>query len=452
MELTNKEKKIKDLYQSDHIQLDTDSLWSEIESQVEHKDTKRRKAFWLYLLPGLALMLGIYNLFLFQSISDDKTSQHIEQIEQSAIKQQTVLPSPSLSDNITSNNNQIESKTTSQSPSSANDSHSNPQFLSSQYAHNFSSTTYFSNQQNSNLFQSDLIEKSQELLSSLPLISQSTEVATQNLLLPLHRIPQISALVNYNRLQPEITNLSIVPIDIVKTARPYFISLAIGPNLSFSQTSKIGELSTLDRFESGVVNGSLILEVGRTFSQGWSAGIGLSYHGNAIRYDRNDQIVSEELLPETNQVIDEMGRISSTPNQLIEETTVTFDVVRLRLHQQADVRAFVSKSFQVSPKFVLSPKVGLGYNLLTRHSGYTPANNSTGISMRENEEASYNSLGLKWDASLEFQYVLTDRFGIICTPSFVQNLNNLPMNNHDYNITNSQLSLTFGVTYRPNWE
>ena len=289
-------------------------------------------------------------------------------------------------------------------------------------------------------------------MSSLPLISQSTEVATQNLLLPLHRIPQISALVNYNRLQPEITNLSIVPIDVVKTAKPYFISLAIGPNLSFSQTSKIGELSTLDRFESGVVNGSLVLEVGKTFSHGWSAGIGLSYHGNAIRYDRNDQLISEELLPESNQVIDEMGRISSTPNQLIEETTLTFDVVRLRLHQQADVRGFVSKSFQVSPRFVLSPRVGLGYNVLTRHSGYTPANNSTGISMRESEQVTYNSLGLKWDASLEFQYVLSDRFGIICTPSFVQNLNNLPMNNHDYKITNSQLSLTFGVTYRPNWE
>ncbi len=452
MELTNKEKKIKDLYQSDHIQIDTDSLWSEIESEVGSKDNKRRKAFWLYLLPGLALLLGISNLILIQSMSLDKTSSHIEQIEQSTITQQPILSSLSLSDNIISNNNQIESKSTSQSPSSANVSQTDFNPLPSRYSDNFSNSTYFSRQQNNNLFQSSLKVKNQELLSSWPLISQSTETSTQNILSPLHSIPQRAAFVTYNRVQPEPTNYAFVPIEVIKTPRPYFISLAAGPNFSFSQSSKEGELASLDRYESGVVSGSFVMEVGKTFSHGWSAGLGLSYHSNAIRYDRNDQIISEELLPESNQVIDEMGRISSSPNQLIEETTVTFDVTRLRLHQQADVRGFVSKSFQVSPRFVLSPKVGLGYNVLTRHSGYTPANNTTGISMRENEEISYNSLGLKWDASLEFQYVLSDRFGIICTPSFAQNLNNLPMNNHDYNITNSQLSLTFGVTYRPNWE
>ncbi len=470
--LNNKEEKIKDILGGLEIDIDTNDLWQNIESELPPSKKKRRIGF--ILLSGLValLLLGL----TWGILSND--DNHVE----TQTSSNTTSNDKILVQNEKKNSNTQTNLITTQKESSnhliptnaANTNIANGTQIKNTIVSNVEIT-------NSKIEESNVVEKNTNFKSTHSILNESkvtdtthdfvlalndeilkteSEIAAtqdqRDLLLGIDFTPTLSNQLFEitNRKQVETSPNLIQPLS--DFGRQLILQVRLGANqnrTSISNLNSIGEFNASEfDFERDRLGFSGSFAIG-VENKGWRFLAGISYHQNVSTYERNDVLIVKDPVSgiESYKIASD-GTISSQNGTTTITSARDNEISFHRQHRAIDFQATIGKRLWSFKGFVLMADAGFGINTFTESTGYYIDDKAFGFTKISDSTHPYK-VNTHWNAiaSLELGYDFgKTRIGI--SPFVRYNPNSITEQTHFYQLKNSQVGMQLSLTYSPTRE
>ena len=470
--LNNKEEKIKDILGGLEIDIDTNDLWQNIESELPPSKKKRRIGF--ILLSGLValLLLGL----TWGILSND--DNHLE----TQTSSNTTSNDKILVQNEKKNSNTQTNLITTQKESSnhliptnaANTNIANGTQIKNTIVSNVEIT-------NSKIEESNVVEKNTNFKSTHSILNESkvtdtthdfvlalndeilkteSEIAAtqdqRDLLLGIDFTPTLSNQLFEitNRKQVETSPNLIQPLS--DFGRQLILQVRLGANqnrTSISNLNSIGEFNASEfDFERDRLGFSGSFAIG-VENKGWRFLAGISYHQNVSTYERNDVLIVKDPVSgiESYKIASD-GTISSQNGTTTITSARDNEISFHRQHRAIDFQATIGKRLWSFKGFVLMADAGFGINTFTESTGYYIDDKAFGFTKISDSTHPYK-VNTHWNAiaSLELGYDFgKTRIGI--SPFVRYNPNSITEQTHFYQLKNSQVGMQLSLTYSPTRE
>lgn len=462
--LNHKEEKLKDILGGLEIEIDTNDIWGNIESELPKPKKKRR--FGIIFFSGLLALILIGATWLFFSQKDDNNdSQKIlstitnDKIiaDKSNVASKTEISKTTYA---TSNESSSKLKTVQATSDAKNKIASKKELLNFKIGNStIVKNTTDVEINDSNFTKDNVITPSNPLVSTAITNTQEEEIVLQNpraLLSNIINAPTLSSQLFEiaERQYVEGYTHGIYPIE--NLGRQLLLQLKLGANQNKSTIYNLNSISEFDPsefdFESDRLGLSGSFAIG-VENNGWRFLAGISYHQNVSTYQRNDVIIIKDQVTGIKAYkIDTDGNVSAQ-NGVTTATYVSDNAISFhRQHKAIDFHATIGKRLWSYKGLMLIADAGFGINTYTASSGYYIEDKAFGFTKISDTNHPYK-INTHWNAiaSLELGYNFgKTRVGI--SPFLRYNPNSITEQNHFYQLKNSQVGLQLSLTYSPTRE
>lgn len=472
--LNSKEEEFRDILGGLEIDIDTNDLWANIESDLPQPKKKRR--FGIFFIVGL-ISLGL--IAVAWSLSDTNIenidspasviSTKVNSNTRVAVKENNATDSESntnihtqVNTNGATNNNksaynqitktqEIALPINTESPLYTNAKENDITTVNSIEIDNSPAIVFNTNDSEKTNIETALILNTYDhKVNGISKKEERIHLLTTNLTPTLSS--QLLEIAQRQRI--ESSQSMITPLQQIN--RQLILQLKLGGNRNITSISDINSNGEFDGsefdFERDRLGLSGTFNIG-VENKGWRFLAGISYHHHVSTYERDDIIISKN--PDTGI---EYYKISTDGNTTVQNGTVTVTSVRNnaisyhRQHKALDFHASIGKRLWSYKGFILMADAGLGTNVLTSTSGYYLADKDFGFTKITEDNHPYK-INTHWNAiaSLELGYDFGQtRVGI--SPFVRYNPNSITTKSHIYSMKNSQVGMQLSLTYTPTRE
>lgn len=471
-ELNKKEEQIKDILGGLEIDIDTNDIWANIESELPQPKKKRR--FGIFLLFGI-LGLGLIGLgwTIGRSTTINIDAQNINISSTSsaenivATAEQITVESPTTikidqqtirkTEDEKSNSSNITNEATSINPIQLNSTTSNI-FKKEK----INSAPYTNIKQDSNPTIASIAEESDNAFIVSTVKAKNTEATDPELQEERNIIPGIGLTPTLSsqlleiaqRQRVESSPSKITPLH--KNGRQLILQFKLGANQNRSSISNINSIGEFDGsefdFERDRLGLSGTFNIG-VENNGWRFLAGVSYHHHVSSYERDDVLIVKDPVTGIESYKISSDGITSAQNGIITVTSARDNEISYhRQHRAIDFHATIGKRLWSYKGLVLIADAGFGVNTLTNSSGYYISDKAFGFTKFSDDNHPYK-INTHWNAiaSLEIGYNLgKTRIGL--SPFIRYNPNSITSQTHLYTLKNSQVGMQLSLTYTPTRE
>ncbi len=469
--LNKKEEEIKDILGGLELDINTNDIWANIESDLPQPKKKRKLGiFLLFGMIGLALVGLVLNLNTLKNTErntkDIDTSPFIQSENKIAISENENVKSQVATIVNTENNQEkisnitlpIEQKKKTQAKSKKiNLATIDP------ISRIDINTSLFTNTgiENSSIVESNNIAKSiaEPIITNLININNDTKtelLVARNYLSVINPSPTLSSrlLEIAQRQRIESSPSKVTPIH--NTGRQLILQVKLGANQNRTSISNInggGEFDASEfNFERDRIGFSGTFNIG-VENNGWRLLAGVSYHHHVSTYERDDVVivVDQKTGVESFRISD--NGTTTAQNGSVSVTSVRDNAISFhRQHRAIDFHASIGKRLWSYKGLKLMADAGIGINTLTNTSGYFLEDSSFGFTKIDNDTHPYK-INTHWNAiaSLELAYDFGNtRIGL--SPFIRYNPNSITSQKHFYTLKNSQVGMQLSLTITPTRE
>ena len=476
--LNHTEQDFKDILESMDFEVDSNEIWSSIESDVPSKEKKRFG--WLFFT-AIGLLLGTTISFLWLRTSDSNITDHTPtSISQplSSTKKTTPIATTQIIQNPT-----LESK--EGLPFNKNKIHTNTQIFQNTKNTNTDQNTIITPvvhkpQANnilipSSIRQSATIEKTQikSTTQNTKNITRKKEITANTN--EFHQINTITQGVSNTRINliaaPKIESVTLALLDInntpidrhnrdmIKPLRTYsalFYGIKTGLNRNISTITSIKSNSEFDSSEFDLEKDrygqSTNLFAGIQRANGWRFTIAASYHQYVSTYSRDDIILYKDAVTGIAYYkIEADGTILSQQGQTSVNKVQQNDISWNRQHKAIDLQVSAGKRIWSFKGFSWNIDMGVGYNVYTSHNGYYLEDSSFGFTKINTDHPYKSSTSWNMISSTDLSYDF-GKIKIGVSPFIRWNPNSITNTKHFYQLNNSQVGMQLLLTYSPTRE
>lgn len=477
-ELNKKEEQFKDILGGLEIDINTNDLWANIESELPQPKKKRR--FGIFFLLGLMSLTLVAVAWSFSNATLDDLDTPSTEISTEfssstimATAEGNSLNSETQADSQEGVNHPINNRETvsnSKRVSNTNtviNKNSNQINTASHTTNNtkdnITSTPNTFNIDNSpaivlNINDSEITNT--ERFQSLNINSNNNKIELQEEridLLTIHFTPTLSSqlLETANRQRIESSQSIITPLK--QMDRQFIIQLKLGANQNITSIGDINSTGEFDASEFDFekdrlgLSGTLALGLERN---GWRFLAGISYHQQVSSYERNDVLIVKDPSTgiESYKILSD-GTVTSQNGTITVTSARDNEISYHRQHKAIDLHATIGKRLWSYKGFVLIADLGLGINAFTNSNGYYLTDKAFGFTkISENDNHPYkNSTSWNAIASMELGYDFGNtRIGL--SPFIRYNPNSITAQSHIYSMKNSQVGIQLSLTHTPTRE
>jgi len=463
--LNNKEEKFKNILEDMSFDLDTDSLWSQVSTQLPKKEKKNRKFLW-FLFAGTLILAFIGGALWNQTINTTK-SELVKNIDNLQIDEMITPPGdhstkePSVekvTPEILSNTENIVHESEKQIE---NGSLNNP----SQKYNPEKEEIYKENQSlESNLrpIRKNIIDRKESLIvisASENDKKEDRKILTGKNIVTVSEAISIS---DISALDPEVSYKENALIDFdfpyapVRTLKPVkdrrwksFLQLQSGINSNISSYTSGEKLSAEMRNEKDRVGYSGELNYGMEHNAGWRLSAGLYYGSFFSSISKNNTETETGTVDGISDIyIDAQGVSNPLAGELTRTTSTTYDLQWHRRHKKLDLQLAIGKTIVNYKSIALGLDAGVSYNLWNQSRGFYYneelefTKTADGVSNPYKEK-----LGLAYKTSVFIEYQLGGA-SIGLAPYFRYNPASFTDNDHNYELKNNQLGINCSLLYK----
>ncbi len=383
MKLDNKETQFKKILEQPNQVVNIDELWSNIESELPRKESKKRGIVWWLSASFLFSVVAISILGIFREASPEPDIENQPQTMEASRDIAKIKHEEPKDEATHFNHEKVEAhpNTKSNQPTNNYSSTREKKNLIGDGDNSLSASTPASRNGSSSALQTDKLNESKtagnyahaedSVLESTKKIDPSTH-ADRPILIGASSVPPSLTDLQYDYSASLIPPSRIHPI---KTGHHRSISILQGLNRGRTDIVGHGENSdkaaSINQREKDMIGYSGGIEISQYLNPRWRINLGINYNMQATRYRQQDVQFSqqnEEGLKE--YVIGVNGDISSVLGEVETSSTTYNDITWHRIDHQVDL--MMSVGFRVLRKssFSLWIDGGASYNIWNKTSGY----------------------------------------------------------------------------------
>lgn len=485
-DLTNKELEIKEIADGLSFEIDTDSLWANIEPQLPPAKEKNRAPFW-WMAAGLFVFVGALASW---SLYPNNTNNHIinEGVEvssfasnrhntnthnltaqQSKVNLQSKDQSRAISQskyieteisdkelNSTSNLKSNTEKHTHSHPTNYDDGHSHDTMNNSDITNSGSRTNEVS------IVHQPIVSviddnKSAENIENIEVDDKVTQPSIESDQVNRSEIYVVSSIMSLNPkrlVNASGLDMNFPIIEPVKNSNwlPYWqLNSGVNKSLSKTMAHDIGtEGNTQTDYEQNLIGLSTSLQYGKENAKGWRWFGGLSYDKLVTRYSNFDESIdTANQWGEASKTIDSEGNEFVTFGDVQVTTIVQNDIIWHRSHDYLNLNVGLGKRLLLINRLSLVGDVYSNYNIWSSHDGYYLEKDELTITKFDRSESNpYQNQGLGLGGKVAIEYDLGS-FSIGISSLYQRALKNTTISNNNYQLKNSHYGVQLGVVYRP---
>lgn len=478
--LNDKEEKIVDLMGDIHIDINTDSLWAELEPQLDNDDSNKKGAWW-YWWAGTAVALMVMGVFFYTAmstgndslVSDSATQEEMNTVAVSESKDDQIVAVETIKKQNDSRINEQKVELGEQDLTTVKTASNSTEYkqkdtvskaaastISSNYITNTENTTisiYNQDQENTTVTTVATATESESDNTTIDAIAETNEVAhSNNVLLTVDQIARVNTLLDYERIWADRkTDMDIITPAYIAT-RQLILGAQFGLNQNQTTVTSLknepGILEEYD-YEKDRLGLSAGIFVGVENQKGWRFKAGMAYHRYATSYQREGiTLFRDEVSGIEYYRINEDGQQTPVNGTTQVLTVKDIDLDWTRTHDAIDLYATVGKRIFSLGGFMLAVDLGAGVNNYTNHNGYYIANSDFGFTKIENDTHPYKvSSGWYALGQLELAYGW-DQWRVGLNPFIRRSMNAITEKTNYSQIKNSQIGIQLSMTYLPRWE
>lgn len=473
-ELNKKEEQIKDILGGLEIDIDTNDIWANIESELPQPKKKRR--FVIFLLFGI-FSLGLVGLgwTMGKFATTDIDAQNINISSTSSVENIVVIAEKITAESNTttkinqqtkikiqdekSNSYKITNEVISTDPIQLNSTASN---VTKKEKINAFLHTKIEKESNP-IFTSNAVESDKTFIETkLNIDTKTTEANELELQEERNTIPGLGLTPTLSsqlfeiaqRQRIESSPSSISPLH--NNGRQLILQFKLGANQNRTSISNINSTGEFDGsefdFERDRLGLSGTFNIG-VENNGWRFLAGASYHHHVSSYERNDVLIVKDPVTGIESYKISTDGITTAQNGTITVTSARDNKISYhRQHRAIDFHATIGKRLWSYKGLVLIADAGFGVNTLTNSSGYYISDKAFGFTKFSDDNHPYK-INTHWNAiaSMEIGYNFgKTRIGL--SPFIRYNPNSITSQTHLYTLKNSQVGMQLSLTYTPTRE
>ncbi len=447
--LNNKEEKFKEILECSDFEIDTNEVWSSIESKLPSKRRNRIPFFWI--MGGLGVFIAGLLIGRFSNSSNSISVANEMAPTTRHINHEKIQPLIGTSPVITLDNE--------------NKLHKDEAInLSEEYTleRKGEIEDFFPNWSDRVGYLKSRVGRIVEEYSFKSYLSQnwaiSYDLTTSQVreIMMLEKLPTQNGLlvINENSEMPYLNKYHLKPIK--KSSFRPFVMATFGFNkaMALSSYNNNSENSFRPFFEneSGGYGFSADVSFGTYLTSRLRVKAGLLFNNSNIlyqrdgSYDRSHSVYGDEGVYHSAN-----GEDISLQGEVASLYKIDADIRWHRSHKMYDLKLMAGYDVLRFNRLNVSLEAGLAYNIGSTHSGYYFDNSITGLNkFRKGDDHPYKSIGLNPIAGIDLNYRI-GKVGFVISAFYKRN-NREIINNENYKSRNSQLGVQAGLSYSPSWE